>query len=185
MDGWHEPDERLMARVADGERRPLDVLVRRHATAVLTFIQRVIGDRHRAEELFQEVFLTVWVRRRWYDTSRPFRPWLLGIAANKCRAELRRRRPLVVDFADEAADPPRSPGPSPLDTAILAERGVLVEAALSRISDLDRTVVVLRIWNGLDCGQIAEALDCSESTVRVHMFRGLKEMRRYLEPRMR
>ena len=185
MDGCQEPDERLMLRVADGQREPLDMLVRRYATSLLTFIHRMVDDRHRAEELFQEVFLTVWARRRAYQFPRPFRAWLFGIAARKCRAEHRRRTPWPVDFADEARDPPPARDPSPLETAIAAERGTLVAAALTRLAAMPRAVVAMRIWSDLPYQEIAEALDCSESTVRVHMFRGLKEMRHYLEPRMR
>lgn len=67
MNHQGEPDERLMQQVALGQRDPLEVLLRRYASPLLTFIQRMIGDRHRAEELFQEVFLAVWIRRGAYD----------------------------------------------------------------------------------------------------------------------
>jgi len=66
-----EPDETLMARTADGDRACLELLVRRHATPLLTFLARMAGDRHRGEELFQEVFLAVWVKRRQYQHNLP------------------------------------------------------------------------------------------------------------------
>src|SRR6185295_1745929 len=78
-------DERLMEQVAQGKRECLEPLVRRHANALLTFIQRMVGDRHRSEELFQEVFLAVWRKRAQYQSPRPFKAWLFGIALNKCR----------------------------------------------------------------------------------------------------
>ena len=53
----HQPDERLMQQVALGKRECVGTLLRRHASELLTFIQRMIGDRHRSEDLFQEVFL--------------------------------------------------------------------------------------------------------------------------------
>ena len=56
-------DENLMANVAQGQRAPLEVLVRRHGSALLTFIRRMVGDPHRSEELFQDVFLAVWSKR--------------------------------------------------------------------------------------------------------------------------
>lgn len=91
MDREYEADERLMQRVAEGARDAMSILLRRYATPLLTFIDRMMGDRHRAEELFQEVFLTVWVQRRDYCPLSAFRPWLFGIAANKCRTHLRGR----------------------------------------------------------------------------------------------
>ncbi|HKI34700.1 MAG TPA: sigma-70 family RNA polymerase sigma factor [Gemmataceae bacterium] len=89
MNGRDDGDEGLMARVALGERDCLEALVRRHAPRLLTFIERMVGDRHRAEDLFQEVFLAVWVKRRQYAFPRPFRPWLYAIAANRCHASRR------------------------------------------------------------------------------------------------
>ena len=103
-----EPDETLMARTADGNRACLELLVRRHATPLLTFLARMAGDRHRGEELFQEVFLAVWVKRRLYQHPRPFKPWLYAIAVNKCRAAFRTRPAWSVPLSE---DGPRRPAP--------------------------------------------------------------------------
>lgn len=73
----HETDEWLMEQVAAGCRDGPETLVRRYASPLLTFIQRMIGDRHRSEELFQEVFLAVWLKRKQYQPPRPFRPCCL------------------------------------------------------------------------------------------------------------
>lgn len=74
MNPKQERDEWLMAQLALGKRDHLEPLIRRYANPLLTFIQRMIGDRHRSEELFQEVFLAVWVKRRQYQFPRPFTP---------------------------------------------------------------------------------------------------------------
>ena len=62
-----ERDEDLMWLVAQDRADRLAPLVRRHATGLLTFLTRMLGDSHRAEELFQEVFLAVWVKRGQYQ----------------------------------------------------------------------------------------------------------------------
>ena len=56
-------DEWVMVQAARGRPQLLEILVRRHASALLTFIHRMVGDRHRSEELFQDVFLSVWINR--------------------------------------------------------------------------------------------------------------------------
>ena len=73
MDPRQERDEWLMAQVALGKRDHLEPLVRRYASALLTFIRRMVGDAHRSEELSQEVFLAIWKKRRQYEFPRPFR----------------------------------------------------------------------------------------------------------------
>src|SRR5262249_57506878 len=84
-----ERDEWLMAQVALGKRDYLEPLIRRYASPLLTFIQQMVHDRHRSEELFQEVFLAVWVKRRQYQFPRTFKSWLYAIAVNKCPAPFR------------------------------------------------------------------------------------------------
>jgi RNA polymerase sigma-70 factor (ECF subfamily) len=177
-----ERDEWWMAQVALGQRDCLEPLVRRYACPLLTFIQRMIGDRHRSEELFQEVFLAVWLKRRQYQFPRPFKPWLYGIALNKCRAAFRRwsgGTPDLGALAEVAA-----PDPSPGETAIATETAALVAAAVTDLPPQQRMVVVLRVWQGLSYAEIAEIVGRTEATVRSHMHHGLAAMRKYLEPRL-
>jgi RNA polymerase sigma-70 factor (ECF subfamily) len=59
-----------------------------------------------------------------------------------------------------------------------------VAAAVAQLPEQQRTVVVLRVWNGLSYGEIADILACSEGTARSHMHHGLGALRKYLERRM-
>jgi RNA polymerase sigma-70 factor (ECF subfamily) len=185
MKGCDDRDEWLMARAAHGERDCLEVLVRRHATRLLTFLARMVGDRHRAEELFQEVFLTVWAKRQQYEFSRPFKPWLYAIAANKCHAAARGRRPVAVALDDAAPWAPAAAVPSPEESAVATETAAVVAAAVTLLPPQQRTVVVLRVWQGMSYAEIAETVGRTEATVRSHMHHGLAALRKYLEPRLR
>jgi RNA polymerase sigma-70 factor, ECF subfamily len=176
------PDEWQMAQVARGKREGLDVLVRRYANPLLTFIRRMIGDLHESEELFQDVFLAVWQKRSHYDHARPFRPWLYQIALNKCRAAFRRRTLTSGNpFAAGALDVAPDPGPSPSDTALAAETQGRVAAAVARLPVQQRAVLVLRVWSDLSYAEIADALGRSEATVRSHMHHALAHLRAELK----
>ena len=178
-------DEFLMAEVASGDRESLTVLLRRYANPLLTFIQRMVGDRHRSEELFQEVFLAVWTSRRTYRFPRSFPAWLYGIARRKCWHYFRRPRLEVVGLPEDGVAAPVSAGPTPAETAIATETAALVAQALVQLPARQRMVVVLRVWNDLSYAEIAEAIGRSEATARSHMFHALQSVRRYLEPRLR
>lgn len=182
MDPAADRDEFLMAQVALGQVHLLEPLVRRHATGLLTFLTRMLGDRHRAEELFQEVFLAVWLKRRQYDYPRPFRPWLYAIALNRCRADfrLRHRPPLPLSTVDPI-DPP-DPDGSPADRAIAGETAALVSAAVTQLPPQQRAVVVFRMWQGLPYARIAELVGCTEGTVRSHMHHALQALHHLLSP---
>jgi RNA polymerase sigma-70 factor (ECF subfamily) len=178
-------DEEIMEQVAQGQTRRLEVLVRRHATRLLTFIQRMVGDRHRSEELFQEVFLAVWIKRRQYAYPRPFKPWLYAIALNRCRADFRVRPALTRAGRAEALTTVPDDHDSPSDTAMAGETAILVSGALAELPPQQRAVVTLRIWDELPYSQIAEIIGCTEATARSHMHHALTALRRHLEPQVK
>jgi RNA polymerase sigma-70 factor (ECF subfamily) len=182
MSDANDRDEYLMARVARGQPEFLEKLIRRHASPLLTFIARMVGDLHRGEELFQEVFLTVWKHRRRYDYPRPFKPWLYAIAVNKCRETFRQRTlsPVSLSHGEQAS--PLTAEAQPDESAMASETAALVSQAVTRLPAQQRAVVVLRIWEGLPYARIAEALDRSEATVRSHMHHALIALRQSLGP---
>jgi RNA polymerase sigma-70 factor (ECF subfamily) len=177
-------DEWLMSQVALGRQEVLEPLIRRHANPLLTFIRRMIGDYHRSEELFQDVFVAVWKKRRQYQVPRPFKPWLYAIAVNVCRAEFRRRRLAAVPVHDEDPAVGWAGGDPPGEVALATERATLVLAAVRQLPPKQRVVVVLRAWSGLAYAEIADVLGRSEGTVRAHMHQALAKLRDYLEPRL-
>lgn len=181
MDPNAERDEVLMSQVALGHADRLTPLVRRHATPLLTFIARMLGDRHRAEEVFQEVFLTVWLKRQQYQSPRPFRPWLYAIALNRCRAVFRLRSPTPMGLSEELPEP-ADPHSSPVERAMAAETSATVCQAVAELPQQQRAVVALRVWHGLAYAEIAEIVECSESTARAHMHLGLAALRKALQP---
>jgi RNA polymerase sigma-70 factor (ECF subfamily) len=186
MDPKQERDEWLMSLVAGGKRECLEPLIHRYAGRLLTFIRNMIGDRHRSEELFQEVFLAVWQKRGLYSFPRPFKAWLFGIALNKCRAAFRTPAfPVSLALGDDSPASPATRELSPPDQAVATETAELVATAVTRLPPRQRAVVVLRIWNGLSYAEIADIVGRSEGTVRSNMHHGLAAMRAYLEPRLK
>jgi len=181
-----QSDEWLMGQVAAGKQDCLAPLVRRYASPLLTYIERMVGDRHRAEELFQDVFLAVWAKRKTYKLPKPFRAWLFAIATNACRAAFRRAGPdIVLPLSEYSPESPVSNDPSPAAAAVATETANMVARAVARLPAQQRTVVVLRNWNGLSYAEIAKVIGTTEGTVRSHMHHGLTGMRKYLEPRMK
>jgi RNA polymerase sigma-70 factor (ECF subfamily) len=180
-----ESDEWLMGQVAQGRRECLETLVRRYASPLLTYIERMVGNHHQAEELFQDVFLAVWTKRRTYRFPSAFRSWLYTIATNRCRQAFRKARTpeaapaeKLAEMASVAADA------SPVEAAVATETAQLVSVAVAQLPPQQRTVLVLRNWNGLSYAEIAHIVGRTEATVRSHVHHALANIRRYLEPRL-
>lgn len=169
-----QSDEWLMGQVARGDRACLEILIERFSSPMLTYLRRFLGDTHNADEVFQEVFLSVWAKRRQYKFPLTFRSWLFAIAANKAREHFRRRsrRPAgaeLVDVADNES--------GPMNDAIKAEHATEVNRALQSLTEQQRSVVILRVWNGLSYAEIATSIGAKEGTARALMHRALEKLR--------
>ncbi|MBS0203880.1 MAG: RNA polymerase sigma factor [Planctomycetes bacterium] len=173
-----------MRLVQLGGRQALSDLMRRHASSLLTFLRRMTGDHHRSEELFQDVFLAVWDQRQSYELSRSFRNWLFGIAANKCKSDVRSRQRRPVIPQGELVDNVELATASPHEAAVATETATIVDQALLQLPILQRQVVVLRVWNEMSYETIGRILGHSEATARSHMCHAVNSLRKHLEPRL-
>jgi RNA polymerase sigma-70 factor (ECF subfamily) len=143
-------------------------------------LRKLGASRADAEDLCQEVFLAMWLRRESYDPQRPLRPWLMGIAYRTRLHHLRRggrERPYaLVDRADDAPLP---------DERLDAESArSLVLAALARLPDRQRRVVVLHDLEEVPIREIADLLAAPLFTVYTRLRTGrlafAREIRRAL-----
>jgi RNA polymerase sigma-70 factor (ECF subfamily) len=157
-------DEQLMALAAGGNKPAFAVLVSRYLPRVTKFCLRFVGELAAAQELAQEIFLEVWLRRDRYRSQGKFTVFLFVMARHRClnrvRGEDRRdRREQVVQ--DDLAGVP-----SQLDALLEKERQRQVQTALMGLSTKLREAVLLRFDQGLDYPDVARILGCSESTTR-------------------
>ena len=140
-------DTDLVTAFLKSEERAFDVLVERYQTRLLNFIYRTVGDRERAEDLVQEVFVRVYRHLARFDRSKKFSTWIYTIASNLAKNELRNRsrNPLVFPVADEGVRGRRgascrvrgsavTPGRPVPQTAFAGDRGQIGRALASASS---------------------------------------------------
>ncbi|MGE3820637.1 MAG: RNA polymerase sigma factor [Isosphaeraceae bacterium] len=150
-------------------------LVQRFQADVFALCFRMMGHRQDAEDVAQETFLRALRGIQGFDTNRPVRPWLLGIAANRCRTALvkRARRPVLAESAEDREDH----RPSLADPDDLA--GELARA-LERLRPEYRTVFTLFHERNLPYEEIAQAVERPVGTVKTWLHRARAEMAAYL-----
>jgi RNA polymerase sigma-70 factor (ECF subfamily) len=181
-----ESDEALMAAYVAGDRRAFERLFARLAPRVHGFFVRSFGDRVLADELLQMTFLKLHQARATYRPEARVRPWVFAIAANVRSDELRRRyrKSEALDEEKlERADEARALAQARERDADddLSERAEAVRAALSRLPESQRVVVVMHRYEGLTFGEIAKAVGASEGAVRVRAFRAYEALREELK----
>jgi RNA polymerase sigma-70 factor (ECF subfamily) len=177
-----DSDEQLMAQIRAGDQRPLSILLTRWAPSLWTFLLRMLGDRPRAEAMFQEVFLALWIHRRRYAYPRPFCIWLMEIAAKKCIHRHRHGR----HHSSAAEHSARVPPAGSAITAPVAQEvdpAVVLNEAMLRLPSRERAVLVLRIWIKLSYAEIARITGRHEVLVRAQMADALTRVRRHWERR--
>ncbi|WP_149184004.1 RNA polymerase sigma factor [Streptomyces sp. TRM49041] len=164
-------------------------LVRVHERAVYMFLLRVSGSATEAADLGQDAFLRAYTALQGYapDRRRELKPraWLMTIAANVWRNHVRTctRRPAPADVrVEDTADAWTDQGPGPDERAALAEDRRRLVAALLELPEHHRTAVVLRHVVGMGYAEVAEVQGCAVGTVKAQVSRGLRSLRRLLEP---
>jgi len=131
------------------------------------------------EDLAHELFVVVHRRRESYDSGRPLRPWLFGIAVRITKAHFRRahvRREVVSDQLE-----PTEPGNSPEESLVLQRRRALVLAALQPLPMEQRAAFVLHEIDGFAAPEIAEALEVPLNTVYSRIRLGREKFQREVQ----
>ncbi|MEI9961177.1 MAG: sigma-70 family RNA polymerase sigma factor [Limisphaerales bacterium] len=132
----------------------LNDLMSRHATPVFRFLCRMVGNEDDANDLAQETFVRVFKSRESFRADAKFSTWLFTIAANLARNHFRwRARHPAISLDAETDESEQTLGdavpannPQPNEEALLAERAQVVRAAVSKLPEDLREVIVLCEW---------------------------------------
>jgi len=191
-----DPDVRLMLQVRDGNAAAFEELVLRYQARLITVLDSLVHNRHKAEELAQEVFLRVFRARESYRPDARFATWLFTIAHNVASNALRSlARQHEVNVAVEqsgemAAKPmdaltvaPSSMMPArQLDKAELAD---VVRQAIDSLSERQRMAVLLSKFEHMSYQDIARTMGLSVQAVKSLLSRARENLRELLEPYVR
>ncbi len=182
-------DEALFLACASDEPGAFRLLVERHLRMVRRLALNVLGDVHEAEDIAQEVFVSVWKARLDWRPEARFSTWLHRVAVNKA---IDRRRSLrgasqasptsrevitrLADADDRAARPE--------DALVRLERmesAKSLRLALDRLPASQNQALTMFYFEELEVGRIADLLDCSEQAVRSLLKRGRAALKTNLQ----
>jgi RNA polymerase sigma factor (sigma-70 family) len=165
----------LGAQLADDRQKAIGEIYLALGATVRGYLQALVGHDD-ADDVLQRVFYEVWRHNSRYDPSRSLAAWVLGIARKRAIDHLRRRRHIAVplDTLDDVA------GEDGRELAERYARAHEVRAALNRLPDEQRHVLVLAYFGRLTQAEIAAHLEVPLGTVKARTFRGLHRLAQFL-----
>lgn len=168
-------DERLIARIADGDMAALEALVRTAGKAVYGYILSIVRNPEDADDIYQDTFLKVRTAADTYQAQGKPLAWIFTIARNFCLMKYRQDQKRAELDYDDLED---MPGLSKIDNN---EERIVLNAALTALTEEERQIVILHAVTGFKHREIADMLSLPLSTVLSKYKRSLSKLKKYLE----
>jgi RNA polymerase sigma-70 factor, ECF subfamily len=170
-------DAELLARYGAGEEAAFRELVNRYKNSLYAFLRQFLNRHDLVEDVFQETFLQLFASRESFDQSRPLRPWLFTIAANKAKDALRKwQRTSAVPIGtmadsqelsfDDMLNTVTSDSTMPYEELQRNETASRVGRIVAELPDNLREILILAYFQKFSYKQMAEILGIPIGTVK-------------------
>jgi RNA polymerase sigma-70 factor (ECF subfamily) len=156
-------DRQLVRHTADRDEDAFEELYQRFSGPIFNYLLRLIHEQAVAEELLQEVFVSVWEGASRFRGQSRVSTWLFRIAHHRAVDWLRKRRPALLEGDKQLlSDPDLEPEAETLE----AWRVDQVQAALAQLSADHRAILELVFFQELSYREVARVIDCPVGTVK-------------------
>ena len=171
-----------LARVAAGDRAALRIVYQDTSAKLFGVCLRILNDRSEAEDVLQDVYVTVWRKAATFDPARasPI-TWLVAIARNRAIDRLRSSAASRRSEPIESAEDVRDEAPAALDLVVAAEQRERLKACLGELEERQAQVIRSAFLDGATYEQLARRMSVPLGTMKSWIRRGLMKLRACLE----
>lgn len=174
-----QTDAELFAELQAGQNQALGILYDRHSGLVYGLALKMLGNPQEAEDLTQDIFLTL-ASRCSFDPRRGSLRTFLGILTRSRGIDRLRSRNVAHGVLGRWQSPEGDLSNSPLESVSQGERSQEVQAALAQLSDHEQQILKMAYYDGFSQSEIAQRLDIPLGTVKARARRGLLKLRQTL-----
>jgi RNA polymerase sigma-70 factor (ECF subfamily) len=179
-------DNELISRARLGEVVAFEQLVHRYDRKVLSIASLYTRNEEDAKDIYQEAFLRVYRGLAGFRGKSQFSTWLYRVVTNVCLSHKRKHQrvenvSLESSTTGQAVAATAAGGESPEKLAGDTEISRHVAAALEKLPDQQRLVFILRHFQDLKLGEIADMMNCAEGTVKRYLYLAIRKLRVELE----
>jgi RNA polymerase sigma-70 factor (ECF subfamily) len=164
----------------NGDHAAFESLIRTHQSMIHSLTFRMTGSLADAKDLTQETFIRAFRQLAAYRGDAKFSSWLCRIAVNAClnwRTRENRRAEIHQQWSDEtlglAADAP---------SGSADQTSLRVQAALNRLPAKQRAAIILTVYEEMNLGEAARALNCTTATAGWRVFAARTKLKQWLKP---
>ncbi len=180
-------EQQLVERAKNGDRAALAKLVNKYSDRIYNLALRILRRKEDAEDVLQETFLTVIEKLNTFDGRSSFFTWIYRIATNAALMRLRKKKVVFQELNDDPdfqesiesrvfVDWSQDPSISVFDEEVRQK----LNDAINKLSDIYRSVFVLRDIEGLSIKETSEILGITEENVKIRLRRARQFLRNYL-----
>lgn len=170
-------DAELLSRYCEGDENAFKELVERYKNSLYAFLRQFLNRHDQVEDVFQETFLQLYASRDSFDMSRPLRPWLFTIAANKAKDALRKsQRTAAISISainpsdemsfDEMLNVLNSDHEQPAQRLEQEEQASRVGQIITGMPENLREILIMAYFNKFSYKQMADILSIPIGTVK-------------------
>jgi len=183
-EGEKTTDETIFAAFVRGDSSALGILYDRYGLLVYRLIYRMLNNSSEAEDLTQEIFLSLQEKPKYNPERGSFYTYLMMLTRSRTIDRIRSKRSqgnLLQNLGKMKDLLGKENKANPLEVASAQEREIQVKNALEYLSDNQRKILELSYYEGLSQSEIAERLQIPLGTVKTHSRRGLIKLRQNLQ----
>lgn len=168
----------LLEALRGGDHEAYNAVYVHYRDMIGNFLYKLLRSREEAEEITQNVFMTLWERRSELDPSRNIRTLLYTVARNAVMNQFKRRK--VFEKYQQSNDPDDTENLTAEDILIAQERELLIELTVENMPEMRRKIFEMSRREHLSNEDIAEQLDTSRQNVANHLSQALKQIKHAL-----
>lgn len=173
-------DHALIERIAAGDQAALETLIYRYHAPVRGYLERLLSDRHKAEDLTQETFARLIRQAKRQQMPTEVRAWIYRVATNLCR-DLWRSSAYQAEKLSRDQLPDRADDrPSVVEIFERQEARQQILKVLDSLSEVQRHIVILRFYQDLKLQEIADTLEMPLGSVKSSLFHALRHLKKKL-----
>jgi RNA polymerase sigma-70 factor (ECF subfamily) len=179
-----QDDRQLVTEVLSGDLSAFEKIVKAYQRSIYFLALRMVKNPELSDDITQKTFLKAYRALSGFQFKSSLKTWLSAIAINLCKTELMRPRRETVELQDNLmSSGTADPGDGGREADEQAHRRHLLQTALERLPDRQKEVVMLRIYQELPFKEIAQALDSTETAVKVNFHHAMKSLKAWISKR--